>query len=161
MKQSNALLINSLVAIGELGGIVYRNIYEGPKSCYALKEGIYVPGKGVNAETAIGILYLILRDLKRGWTYNHSCQRIPMTPTLFVRRATYLIALCHKHTRDPVECRYVDKLVHYVLKHKRLPPEALRKLRIAEAGKPVYTPVQATRPRRRRTHYARAIYSAW
>jgi len=48
-------------------------IYQGPDSCYARREGIYVkrarrPGIDTLAEAA-AIAKLILRDLKRGYTY--------------------------------------------------------------------------------------------
>lgn len=76
-----------------------RNIYEGPNSCYAIKEGVYVPGVGINEKTAAGIAALLLRDLKRGYTYDHSCRKIRMTYRLFVRRLNYLIALARKHYR--------------------------------------------------------------
>jgi hypothetical protein len=141
--------------------MVWRNIYEGPKSCYALREGIYVPGRGVNLKTGISILYMILRDYRRGKTYNHSCEVIPMTERLFVRRANYLIPLCKKHGTDPLECRALKKIVKYVIKHKKLPSEAERYVRIAETGKPVAKPVIAVPHRRKRVHKVRRAKVAW
>ena len=99
-----------------------RNIYEGPHSCYAVKEGVWVPGVGVNAATAVGIAALILRDLRRGWTYSHACREIPMTHNLFVRRLNYLIALARKHY-GPRIVSFIRELVDYVLIHRRLPPK--------------------------------------
>lgn len=50
----------------------------------------------------------IERDLSRGWTYDHNCNRIPMTPELARRRAIYLIALMKKHTgRVPEDARAI------------------------------------------------------
>lgn len=73
------------------------NIYAGPDSCYCRLEG---QGCGVVGVTATNVSYYInsiFRDLARGWTYDHSCNRIPMTRELAVRRITYLIALNRKH----------------------------------------------------------------
>jgi hypothetical protein len=75
-----------------------RNIYQGPDSCYALHEGIYVAGSGVTPGNVRAFLRLIERDLRRGWTYDHSCRRIRMTPALARKRALYLIALARKHS---------------------------------------------------------------
>ena len=96
-----------------------RNIYEGPSSCYAIREGVYVKGRGVTPETAVGIAYLLLRDLERGWTYDHSCNRIPMTPQLFLQRLRYLYPLCVKHNRE--SCDLVKALIDYVERHKAIP----------------------------------------
>jgi len=94
-----------------------RNIYEGPSSCYAIKEGIYVVGRKVNLATAVAIAKLILRDFRRGWTYDHQCRRIPMTPTLFRKRLFYLIALAKKHGAPKHEVKLIRKLVNYVYRH--------------------------------------------
>jgi len=75
-----------------------RNIYQGPHSCYALREGIYIPGSGVSARTVDKFIHFILRDLARGWTYDHSCQRIRMPPALARKRLLYLIALARRHS---------------------------------------------------------------
>ena len=98
--------------------MIRRNIYEGPSSCYAIREGTYVRGHGVNRRTAEEILRFLLRDLQRGWTYNHQCQRIPMTWDLFVRRARYLIALARKHY-GPAEAAVVARLVNEYIKKAR------------------------------------------
>lgn len=114
-----------------------RNIYEGPRSCYAIREGVYAYGKGVNLRTGVSILYLILRDLERGWTYDHNCRPIRMDYRLFVRRARYLYPLCLKHAGDKTECRVLKNIIEYAIKHHRLPSEALPYVRIVEHGKPV------------------------
>ncbi|MCI4407521.1 MAG: hypothetical protein JHC26_00380 [Thermofilum sp.] len=73
------------------------NIYQGQRSAYALAERVYVPGEGVNLETATSIATLLLRDLSRGWTYDHEGRKIPMTERLFMRRLFYLYPLALKH----------------------------------------------------------------
>jgi hypothetical protein len=73
------------------------NIYQGPNSCYAKREGVYITGEGVSARNAPAFLRFIERDLRRGWTYDHNCRKIRMTPRLAKRRAIYLIALARKH----------------------------------------------------------------
>lgn len=100
---------------------VWRNIYEGPHSCYALREKVWVPGVGVNRATAPGIAALILRDYERGWTYSHACREIPMTHGLFIKRLNYLIALARKHY-GAREASFMRDLVDYVIIHGRLPP---------------------------------------
>lgn len=102
------------------------NIYLGSDSCYAKKEGIYVkpiqhPGIDTITE-ASGILFLVLRDYRRHRTYAHvQCREIPMNHELFVKRATYVIPLSKKHGASKREQKVIEKLVEYVLKHKKMP----------------------------------------
>jgi len=104
------------------------NIYEGEKSCWARHEKIYVPGDGVDAKSARGILSLIERELRRGWTYDHSCRKIKMTPALAKRRAIYLIALAKKH-KGAAEARRVAELVYtWLERHRLLSATAKRKI---------------------------------
>jgi len=86
------------------------DIYQGPDSCYGRREGVYVPGKGVSAGNARRYAELILRDLHRGWTYDHSCRRIRMTPRLAVKRLRFLIRLARMH-RGEEEARRVARVV--------------------------------------------------
>jgi len=101
-----------------------RNIYQGEGSCWARHEHVYVPGSGIDAKSARGILALIERELRRGFTYDHSCRRIRMTPALARKRAVYLIALAKKH-RGAAEARRVAEIVygwlerHGLLKRKK------------------------------------------
>ncbi|RLG80203.1 MAG: hypothetical protein DRO13_04270 [Thermoprotei archaeon] len=72
-----------------------RPIYQGRNSCYSLRERFYVkrietPGIDTISE-AVGIARLILRDLRRGYTYDHSCRKIKITPRLFSRRVRYIL----------------------------------------------------------------------
>ncbi len=95
------------------------NIYEGPNSCWAKNERVYAPGDGVDAKSARGILALIDKELRRGWTYDHSCRRIRMTPALAKKRAVYLIALAKKH-KGAAEARRVAEIVYAWLERRRL-----------------------------------------
>lgn len=75
------------------------NIYLGKDSCYA-RKGKYCPKKGKKGidtrEEVICITRRILKELKEGWTYNHSCERIRMTKKLARQRLKFLIKLaCH------------------------------------------------------------------
>jgi hypothetical protein len=67
-------------------------------------------------------------ELRRGWTYDHSCRRIKMTPTLAKRRAIYLIALAKKH-RGAAEARRVAEIVYgWLERHKLLSGAVKRKV---------------------------------
>ncbi|MFZ8810095.1 MAG: hypothetical protein ACO2PN_18575 [Pyrobaculum sp.] len=80
------------------------NIYQGRDSCYAKKEHVHVIGSKVTPSNMRTFAKLILRDLKRGFTYDHSCKRIKMIKKLAIRRLVYLKALCVKHTGDEEKC---------------------------------------------------------
>jgi len=104
------------------------NIYQGPDSCYAKHEGVYIPGSGVSARTADKFIHFILRDLARGWTYDHSCRRVRMTPTLAKKRLLYLIALAKKHSpRDVpiVRARVREALARLAGAKRRVAKRAL------------------------------------
>jgi hypothetical protein len=66
------------------------------------------------------------RELRRGWTYDHSCRRIKMTPALARKRAVYLIALAKKH-RGAAEAGRVAELVYDWLEGRGL----LRRRKVA------------------------------
>ena len=80
------------------------NIYQGRDSCYAKKERTYITGSKVTPSNMKTFVRFILRDLKRGWTYDHSCRKIKMTKKLAIRRLAYLKALCVKHTGKEEAC---------------------------------------------------------
>jgi len=80
------------------------NIYQGRQSCYARKEGVYITGSKVTPQNMKTFARLILRDLRRGWTYNESCRKIKMTKKLAIKRLAYLKALCVKHTGREEAC---------------------------------------------------------
>jgi len=91
-----------------------RKIYQGYNSCYARKEGVWIPDKGVSPRTLPSFIALILRDLKRGYTYQQgTCRKIKMDEDLALRRLNYLIALSKKH---------------YGSKAKKLTEKSLKKL---------------------------------
>jgi len=80
------------------------NIYQGRQSCYAKKEGVYITGSRVTPSNVKTFARLIQRDLRRGWTYDHSCRKIKMTKSLAIKRMAYLKALCIKHTGREEAC---------------------------------------------------------
>ncbi|WP_066796279.1 hypothetical protein [Caldivirga sp. MU80] len=100
------------------------NIYMGRESCYAVKEGLYVKPGLMDLGRAAAHLYLHLRDLKLGYTYNHECVRIRMSRRLFEARCKYLVKLCREQIEDEYECSQVEQLVNSVLENLRLPPWA-------------------------------------
>jgi len=101
------------------------NIYQGPSSCYAKKEGVWVPGSGVNEETLPAFIALILRDYKRGWTYDHDCRRIPMTDDLAIKRLNYLISLAKKHA-GPFAQWLASKSLRELITKYELPVKTVR-----------------------------------
>ena len=104
-----------------------RNIYQGEGSCWARHEHVYVPGSGIDERAASGILALIEKELRRGFTYDHSCRRIRMTPALARKRALYLIALARKH-KGAAEARRVAEIVYSWLERHGLLRGAKRKV---------------------------------
>jgi hypothetical protein len=104
------------------------NIYQGGRSAYARFEGAYAPGSGVSLATAVPIAALILRDLRRGWTYDHGGSRVPMTPELARRRLWYLYPLCIKHTGSG--CEHVMRLAALAFLRRQIPPEYAHLVRL-------------------------------
>ncbi len=103
-------------------------VYQGRDSCMARREGWYVkriehPGVDTVAE-AVALAWAILRDHRRGYTYDNGsvrCRKIRMTWRLAERRLVYLIALARKHGASKRELAVIRRLVDYALEHKRLP----------------------------------------
>ena len=91
------------------------NIYQGPDSCYGRHEGVYVREPGVSSRNAAEYIRLILKDLRRGWTYDRSCRRIRMTPRLAEKRLRFLVRLAATHG-GMEEARKVARLVRAVLR---------------------------------------------
>ncbi|MEB2836103.1 MAG: hypothetical protein GSR80_000119 [Desulfurococcales archaeon] len=108
-------------------------VYQGKNSCYARREGVYVrkarrPGVDTLAEAA-AIARLILRDLKRGYTYeNGTCRKVKMSKSLAVRRLNFLKLLARRHGAPRRVVEAVDSLVEYVLREWRLPGGEVREL---------------------------------
>ena len=95
------------------------NIYVGNGSCYNVHRGYFVKQGRVIYEV-IGILYLLLRDLRRGKTYNHECREIKMTSSLFRKRVRYIYTIYSR--KLPRKYRdQLKRLLAYVLKKKKLP----------------------------------------
>jgi len=103
-----------------------RNIYQGPTSCWAQHERVSAPGSGIDERAARAILYLMETELRRGWTFDHTCRRVKMTPELARKRALYLIALAKKH-RGAAEARRVAEIVYTWLEKHRLLSGAVRR----------------------------------
>ena len=102
-------------------------VYQGPDSCYAKREGMYVkriskPGVDTIAEAA-ALAKLVLRDYKRGWTYddNRGCKRIRMGKKLFRRRLYFIIYLAEVHGAGRRALKTIRYIVRYVEDNKRLP----------------------------------------
>jgi len=102
-------------------------VYQGRGSCWARRDGVYVlrvrrPGIDTVAEAA-GILYLILEDFRRGWTYDpdRNCRKIRMSEELFERRARYVYTLANRHGAGKHALAAIDRLVQYVISKGRLP----------------------------------------
>ena len=92
-------------------------------------ERIAKPGIDTISE-AVAILWLILRDYRRGWTYDHSskyCRKIPMDERLFMKRARYVKTLAAKHGASKSELRRINEIINYVIKYRRLPREYLQR----------------------------------
>lgn len=105
------------------------NVYQGPNSWYARKEGFYVkrierPGIDTIRE-AVAILSLILRDAHRGWTYDRETgHKVRMTKQLFVRRVKYILTLAKKHGATANELKIIRMYIGYTLKRGKLPKHA-------------------------------------
>jgi hypothetical protein len=140
-----------------------RNIYQGPGSVYARMEGVWAPGSGIRSlESAASIAALILRDYRRGWTYDHYGNVIPMTWDLARRRLVYLYPLAIKHGAPNPEA--VRDLAFRAAATGALPPEYLRYARLEgpqarrvalELGLPAAAPAAAV-GRRGRARKAKA-----
>jgi hypothetical protein len=97
-----------------------RNKYIGPRSCYAVHEGVYVPGKGLTEETFLSVLALILRDLKRGWSYDDHCNVMPFTKGYALQRTIWAGALSFTHTDKQIARPLMD-LGREIIEQERLP----------------------------------------
>jgi len=144
-----------------------RPIYQGANSVYAEKEGMYVkriekPGIDTVAE-AVAIAKLILKDYRRGWTYDEDGSKIPMDEVLFKRRLNYLITLAHKHGATPSEIRTIERIVDYVAAKKRLPRQYMKKANrlIVKVAKPKKPRGHVRKKRRRKTRKKEGGFLDW
>ena len=112
-----------------------KDIYTGSGSVYARMEGAYVPERrGVDLRTAASIAALILRDLKRGWTYDHYGNVVNMNWDLARRRLYYLVPLCVKHAKlggFAHECSDIYELARTAVLRGRLPAKYARMVRLS------------------------------
>jgi len=102
-------------------------VYQGPDSCMARREGWYVRrlrGRGVDTlKEAVALAWAVLRDYRRGYSYDddHNCRRIKMTWELAKKRLKFIVTLAHFHGAPPRVRAKIERLIAYVLAHKRLP----------------------------------------
>jgi len=97
-----------------------KPIYLGEDSITCQKEKVCIPdikGNGVTTcKEAKAIIKLILRDLKRGWTYNHYGQKIKMTKDLAAKRISFLTKLAVFHGAPKKERECIKREVKKALK---------------------------------------------
>jgi len=122
-------------------------VYQGADSCMARREGWYVrrierPGVDTIAE-AVALAWAVLRDWRRGYTYDKNCRRIRMTWRLAERRLRFIVRLARVHRASKRELRAIKRLTLFALKRKRLPrrvggreTRAIVKRMIARARQP-------------------------
>ncbi|WP_069806462.1 hypothetical protein [Vulcanisaeta thermophila] len=101
------------------------NIYMGRRSCYAVNEGVYVSPGAMDLGRVAAHLFLHLRDFRRGWTYDHDCNRVAMDHALFEARSKYLVKLCREQLGVDEVCDEVEDLVDEVIRRHELPNWAL------------------------------------
>jgi len=95
------------------------NIYMGRGSCYSIMEGMYVMSGPMDLGRVAAHLFLHLRDLRRGWSYDHDCNRIDMDKDLFEARSKYLVKICRDQGAD--DCDAAESLVREVITALRMP----------------------------------------
>jgi len=79
------------------------NIYKGRNSCYYRKEDILVSYDWQIPD-------MIMRDLRRGYTYDHECNVIPMNEDLAKARLAFLIRITTDELAREKARRYLHKL---------------------------------------------------
>lgn len=79
------------------------NIYKGTNSCYYRREGVLV-----NYDWQIPDM--IMRDLRRGYTYDHDCNVIEMTNDLAKARLAFLIRITSDELAREKAKRYLNEL---------------------------------------------------
>ncbi len=133
-------------------------VYQGPGSCYARREGRYVKWvewSGLGAlRAAAAIARLILRDYRRGYTYEQgTCRRIRMDHDLFEKRLRFLVFLARVHGAPPKVVDAVERLVRYVLRHKKLPKTIKvgdERLQVKSLVRGMYARIKASKKTRQR-----------
>jgi hypothetical protein len=100
--------------------IINMSIYLGKNSIMCKKEKVCVrsdnkPGI-TSCKEAKGIIRLIFRDLRRGWTYNQQGKKIRMTKKLAKSRILFLLKLAKLHHAPKKEFNCIKKEVSKALK---------------------------------------------
>ena len=107
-------------------------VYQGRDSCMARREGWFIrriehPGIDTIDE-AVALAWAVLRDYRRGFTYdNDNCRKIRMSWDLAEKRLRYIRTLAIKHGASARELRVIERLIDYVLSHRRLPKTVNRR----------------------------------
>jgi len=79
------------------------NIYKGRNSCYYRKEGILVTHDWQIPE-------MIMRDLRRGYTYDHECNVIMMNEDLAKARLAFLVRITTDELAREKARKYLNEL---------------------------------------------------
>ena len=79
------------------------NIYKGRNSCYHRREGILVTDDWQIPD-------VIVRDLRRGYTYDHECNVIEMTDDLAKSRLAFLVRITRDELAREKARRYLSEL---------------------------------------------------
>jgi len=92
-----------------------------------VREGVYVrriAKRGVDTVAeAVALAYMVLRDLRRGYTYDprRNCRRIRMTRALARRRLKFIVMLAQVHGAGDSEVRAIRRMVSSILRAWRMP----------------------------------------
>ena len=85
------------------------NIYKGRNSCYYRREGILVTHDWQIPD-------MIMRDLRRGYTYDHECNVIMMNEDLAKARLAFLVRI----TTDELAREKARKYLHELKEERRV-----------------------------------------
>lgn len=117
--------------------MVRRNKYVGENSCYAMNEGVYVPkSDGVVKFNFPSIIALIIRDYKRGFSYDDQCREIPFDKGYAEARGIFAGSLAHTFMYpNREEAKKLMDAGRRAIRSGRLPPDWVVYLSGRNAGK--------------------------